>query len=321
MRLEIDSEIRKRIVSPSMFAGWTGMGNVGLEAVHYMRSVMEAREFAHIDMSDELMPASVSVRNGLVLHEELPTTRFYHSENPSIIFMEGPAQLSGRSALSLMRGVIDLAREMKVSTIYTAASFAMPTGCEHEVVVFAAANDPVLRDRLNVMGAKPLDEGQVSGMNGVLLEFTEDSEIPAACLMATMPQYAIRLPNPKSSRAIIRLLERILGCRVEMARLDEEVEKMTEVMLGIEKRILEVASVISGDDAGMADQEASEPRREPKTPERAMQKIEQLFQEVAREKSKDKATRLKKELDRWNLYDLYEDRFLGLFKGGEDEEE
>ena len=42
------------------------------------------------------------------------------------------------------------------------------------------------------------------------------------------------------------------------------------------------------------------------------EKIENLFDEVKQDKSK--APLLKSELDRWNLYELYEDRFLDLFR-------
>ena len=53
---------------------------------------------------------------------------------------------------------------------------------------------------------------------------------------------------------------------------------------------------------------------EDKVPQYVMEKIENLFQEIKMKRSKEKATQLKKELDHWNLYNLYEDRFLGLFR-------
>ena len=43
-----------------------------------------------------------------------------------------------------------------------------------------------------------------------------------------------------------------------------------------------------------------------------MEKIEKLFRETRQDRSR--AVILKKELDRWDLYKLYEDRFLDLFK-------
>ncbi len=49
-----------------------------------------------------------------------------------------------------------------------------------------------------------------------------------------------------------------------------------------------------------------------RVPTYVMEKIEKLFGEVAKEKGK--APELKQELDRWDLYEFYEDRFLDLFK-------
>ena len=46
-----------------------------------------------------------------------------------------------------------------------------------------------------------------------------------------------------------------------------------------------------------------------------MERIEKLFTEARHDKAK--ASHLKKELDRWDLYRLYEDRFLDLFKNNQ----
>ena len=48
-----------------------------------------------------------------------------------------------------------------------------------------------------------------------------------------------------------------------------------------------------------------------------MEKIEHLFEKVKRDKTQ--AKKLKEELDRWKLYELYEHRFLALFKGKNEE--
>ncbi len=320
MWLKVDKEIKSIIKDPIMIAGWPGMGNVGVNAVNYMRSKMGAEEFAHIDMSDELMPTSVKVKDGLAIHSEMPVTRFYYVSKIPIIFVESHNEIEGGAALSLMRGVLDLAHELGVITIYTLAAIAIPVSYVHDPQIFGVANEVDLRDRLGPMGIALLEDGQISGMNGVLLGFTNGFRIPSACLMATTPQYAVSLPNPKSSRAIIRFFERLLHCNINMTGMNQQVKEMDKTMLEIEKRILDAVSKMSGDEEPASPQEIpiiDKPKK--KTPEGAMQKIEQLFQELTQKKSKKKAARLKEELDRWQLYDLYEDRFLDLFKGDDEE--
>ena len=56
---------------------------------------------------------------------------------------------------------------------------------------------------------------------------------------------------------------------------------------------------------------------EDKVPQAVMERIEQMFLEVRKtDQFEKKANELKAELDRWNLYPFYEDRFLNLFKSG-----
>lgn len=322
MRIKMNESFKEHITRPDMIAGWLGMGNVGLRAVNYMRSSMGAKEFAQIDMSDELMPEVIQVKDGLIMRPDLPMTRLFYASHPPVIFVEGDEQLHGQVALELMRGLLDLARESEVQTIYTAAAFAMPVSCAHDPIIFGAANDKLLRDRLSPMGVTLLMDGHVSGMNGALLGLANDYQIPAACLMSTMPQYALRLPNPKSSREIIRFLERAVGCKVNMTGLNKGVREMEVIMGDIEKRILEAMSKLSGEHVpGVSREQTVREEKRSKTPEGAMLRVEQLFEELTVNKSKKKAAKLKEELDRWNLYDLYEDRFLDLFKDGGNETE
>lgn len=315
VRLEIDEDIKAATRNPIMIAGWPGMGNVGLAAVNYMRMALGARKFAHIDMSDELLPQSVKVKEGLVLHPDPTITRFYLSKSPSIIFVESKSQLAGPPAMSLMRGMIEFIHELGVGTIYTAAAFALPVSCRADPEIYGAANSTAMRDSLVPHSMQPLEEGEISGMNGVMLGSTNGYRLPAACLMATMPQYAATLPNPKSSRALVRFFARSVGLAIDTTAMDDDIKKMAPFMVEIEKRLQQVASLITDGEPDFLEEETTEKADQgKKTPEAAMRRIEALFDELSREKSKEKATRLKQELDRWNLYNLYEDRFLGLFK-------
>jgi proteasome assembly chaperone (PAC2) family protein len=150
-----------------------------------------------------------------------------------------------------------------------------------------------------------MEGGHISGLNGLTLGFAKKRGIDAVCLLATMPQYAISLPNPKASRAIIQIFEKMLDFRLNLHQLDEEIKDVDEKMAIIEDKVKDVLTI-----------EKEEPESTPtekKIPGYIMEKIEKLFGEA--EHNKAKALELKKELDRWDLYKLYEDRFLDLFKG------
>jgi hypothetical protein len=218
---------------------------------------------------------------------------------------EGEVQPSGRSGIELLNKVLGVAVDLKVSRIFTGAAFPMPMSYKDASEVYAAANKEVLRDHLKDSGIRLMEEGHISGLNGLMLGFAAKKGIDAICLLATMPHYAISLPNPKASSAIIEILNKMLNTSVDVRELSGYVKDMEERMAIIEDKVKDVITI---------DEESieSHPRYEKKIPGYVMERIEKLFTEVKEDRKK--ASSLKNELDRWDLYLQYEDRFLDLFK-------
>ena len=76
---------------------------------------------------------------------------------------------------------------------------------------------------------------------------------------------------------------------------------------GAEKEMSQIEERMKGEPAIPLINEASG-----KIPVGVRQRIEKLFREAQR--NRDRAYTLKRELDKWDLFQLYEDRFLDLFK-------
>ena len=171
------------------------------------------------------------------------------------------------------------------------------------------SDDRNARDILTKSGVKLMEGGHISGLNGLALSFAEKRNIEAVCLLATMPQYAISLPNPKASLAIIETLQKIIGFKLEVSELNEYIRDTDEKMAVIEDKVKDVMSIETKE----SDPGPAHPKKA--VPSYIMDKIEKLFAEAAADKSK--AMLLKTELDRWDLYKMYEDRFLDLFKANQ----
>ena len=106
---------------------------------------------------------------------------------------------------------------------------------------------------------------------------------------------------------LIRTVARIQKFSVDTAELEEGVEEMNQQLAMIEERIKEFFPTVNKED----DEEIATIDEE-KVPHYVMEKIERFFEEARADRAK--AKELKKELDRWNLYELYENRFLDLFE-------
>ena len=303
----METKIYKNIdlKAPVMIAGWPGMGSVALGVVDYLRRNLRAARLAEIDLDPLTTLDSVVVENGLASLPPAPKNIFYYTKDPDLIIFESEAQIPGQGGINLLKRVLEVASQFKVTRIYTGAAFPMPISYKETPEVYAASNKKLILDTLKKFNMRSMEGGHISGMNGLILGFAQGMHIDAVCLLATMPQYAISLPNPKASRAIIEMLRKILGFEIQTHEIEEYIKDMDEKMAVIEDKVKDVLTI------EREEPESTHPTSK-KIPEYIMERIEKLFREARADKAK--AILLKKELDRWDLYKLYEDRFLDLFK-------
>ena len=237
MNLKIQQDISGEAQAPVLLAGWPGMGQVGIGAIRYIRRKLDSELFAEIDMEEHFTPEAVVVEDSLIRLPDSPSQVFYYARNPELVIFESEAQVGGTDGTMLVGKILDLAIELRVETIYTGAAFASPISHKEPVRVLGVANQKDLRDLLFTHGVEKMAEGQVAGLNGLLLGFAGLRGMGGACLLATMPQYAISVPNPKASREIVRVLERILDFRVDMTELDRTLEEAEKTMAEMEGNI------------------------------------------------------------------------------------
>ncbi len=297
-----------KLDNPVLIAGWPGMGNVALGAIDYLRRNLRGMKFAEIDQDKSLGFDAVKVESGIAKLPPPAKNVFYYAKTPDLIIFEGDVQVSGEAGVIVMNAILDLALRLGVKRVFTGAAFPILTSHAEPSSVYGVVNRRLSKGFLARHGIKPMEDGHISGLNGLLLGFAENRGVEAACLLATMPQYATGFNNPKASRAIVQVLGRILGFKLDLRQIDAHIRQMDDRMAVIEKKVKEVFSV---------EERAEKPasagfETKKKIPEYIIQKIERLFRETKKDKSK--AVMLKRELDRWDLYALYEDRFLNLFK-------
>jgi hypothetical protein len=180
--------------------------------------------------------------------------------------------------------------------------------------VFGAATHQALLDELEPHDVELLEDGQISGMNGVLLAAAAERQLPGACLLGELPYFAVGVPNPRASAAVLRVFTLLAGIQIDFSRIEQQAEEMDERLSNLLERLNEGSE--DDEEAGsfsipeIADTDESTGDKELDTETR--QRIEHLFQQARQDRSK--AHELKKELDRLGVFEQYEDRFLDLFK-------
>jgi proteasome assembly chaperone (PAC2) family protein len=294
--------------SPVMLASWPGMGNVGLIAMDYLRRKLNAELFAEIDMSPYFIPESIVVHDGMAQLPEIPSSVFHFCRDPDLIIFESNGQIGGREGISIIRIILDIAKQFRVPRIFTAAAFAVPMSHSTPSQVLCACNQESLLNVLKEQDVMPMPDGYIAGLNGLLLGIAASSRIEAACFLGTIPSYASNLSYPKASLEIVKVLSGVLNFNTDLTELEESVAETDQRLSTIEERIREYFPAVAEKEPDAIEPDVNDDE----VHKYIMDKIERLFDEVKLDHTK--AKELKNELVRWNLYDLYEHRFLDLFK-------
>lgn len=300
---------------PTMLVAWPGPGNVGFLAVDYIRTQLKAHAYAQIDMSALVIPDTMVVSEGVARFTDMPDSIFHYHYNPDLILFESTAQVGGREAAQIIQAVLDMARQFNVCAVYSASAFIQPNSAINTTHIYCACNSERMVPPLQSSGAEPVLTGRLTGIDGMLLSMAKSQDIETACVLSAIPLYAERITYPKGAAALITTISKLLKVTLDMSDINEAVDAMDVVLEDLEEKLGETDT----QPTAQAPTEAPpplEPSRINQVPVTIHERIEQLFAEVEHDRSR--AGELKAFLDRWGVFDKYEDRFLDMFSDGDD---
>ncbi len=307
---------RPRLKKPYLIVAWPGMGEVAFKAASFLVEKLGAKEFASINPEGFFYLAGSVVKDGLLSTSELPESKFYfwknkEGKNDLIIFLSN-AQPDLSRAESYSKIIIQLAKSFRVEKIISFASMPMAIDHTHDSGVWFAATCAELSNVLKKLGLNSLGDSQISGMNGLFLGIAKREGLDGFCLLGEIPLYTIQIENPKASAAVLNALSMVTGIRIDSSGLSQQaltMEEEIDKLLDFLKLGPSAAGPIGEDDIEKIKKSLNQLT---KLPLSVKERIEQFFTQAKTDISK--ARELKVELDKWNVYKEYEDRFLDLFK-------
>jgi len=311
---------------PWLIAVWPGMGGVAQIAGAYLVRQLGATPIAELDPGPFFEIQSITIKHGVVQPHALPRSVFYHWKDPAgvrdLIVLLGDRQPT-TDGYRYCQALLDTAAHFEVERVFTFAAMATPILPAQAPRVFGVCTRDEMLDELRRDGVTLFEDGEISGLNGVFVAAAAARELPGACLLGEFPFFAATAPNPKASAAVLRVFTELSGVPIDMADLDSDarnVERgLTQHLEGLQ-RAAQLAAQASPQQAEAEAPEDEYPAphetmREPKprriSPE-ILERVEQLF--AAAKLDRSKAIELKAELDRFELFKHFEDRFLDLFK-------
>jgi hypothetical protein len=306
--------------APVMLAGWPGMGNVGMMVIDHLRQKLGAEPFAMMDMRPFVAPAGAPVKDGKILPLEMPRSSFSFRTNPDMIFFDSNTQVGGKEGPFYVQNILDYARQLGVAKIYTIAAFPTPMSHSDEPRLYYATNSDTVGQNLQRQGLEPLPSGEIAGAAGLLTTMASSEQLESACIIAPIPLYAASFSYPRAALEILESLEELLHFDIDLSELRDIVDQMDAMFEQMEEQLRDQFPSMFGGEQDMSmfpesarlEMQQEQEGEEEAVPPEVRERIEQLFGQAAHDRAR--ALQLKKELDRWQLYAEYEDRFLDLFK-------
>ncbi len=306
---------KPRLKNPYLIVAWPGMGEVAFKAVSYLIEKLRAEELTEIPSKDFFYLTESVIEKGIISIPPPPYSKLYYWKDKSlkndlIIFLSD-AQPDLAKAEDYCLRLISLAKSFKVKIVVSFA--AMPQAIDHSQqpnVWFTATSQEIINN-LKKYNMQLLTEGQISGLNGLFLGIAKREGLEGFCLLGEIPLYAIQIENPRAAYAVLQVISQILNIQIDFSNLIGQAH-------AIERQINSLLDHLKlGPTPGPIGEEEIEKIKKSlsqltKLPLSVKEKIEKLFTQALSDISK--ANELKVELDHWNVYKEYEDRFLDLFK-------
>lgn len=307
---------------PWLIAAWPGLGAVAVIAASYLIRSVGARQVKGLSGAAYFEQQHVSVHDGIAATAPAPGGLFYEWRNPGegrdlLVFL-GEAQPRSGGA-RWCRDILDYARQRGARRLVTFAALGTQLQPGHAAHVHAVATDRAILEEILDVGAAPLKEGQIGGLNGVLLGVGEREGFGGACLMAEIPYFAGGVPNPKAALAALEVLQSFADIEIQLEPLARQAAEVDRQLVELFDRLRAGAEEDeeTPEEIDLADETDDEP--DPQAAERldyaTRARLEQMFEAARR--NRERAFELKKELDRLGVFGQYEDRFLDLFKRAE----
>ncbi|MET1124116.1 MAG: proteasome assembly chaperone family protein [Archaeoglobaceae archaeon] len=220
---------------PVLIEGLPGIGHVGKLVADHLVNELKAELVVRI-YSHYFPPQVIVLEDGTV---RMPINEVYawksNGNAPDLLILVGDFQsISNEGHFELVNAYIEIAKRFGVRRIYTLGGFGIGRLVE-EPYVIGAVNKPELVEELKKYGVKfePGEPGGgIIGASGLLLGVSALEGIEAACLMGVTSGYMV---DPKSAKAVLDVLMKILNIEVSTEALEQRAREMEKIIAQIKE--------------------------------------------------------------------------------------
>jgi len=310
-----------KLNNPCLIAAWPGMGKVAMAAVSYLKEQINALYCGEIEEGDFFAPTGAMVEQQIINAPNAPSNKFYYYssskiENDIVIFL-GSEQPVPHREYAFARELLKTAKLLGVNKVYTAAAAPSDMNFKETPRVFAVPNHADMLKEMLQYNVQFMGDGNIAGLNGLVISIAREMGLDGVCLLGEIPFFTVQVEFPRASQKILEVLTQMLGLHIDMVDLELYADEKQREIEPLAKLLTKEKD---DSEKEMHDEHSVIPQaQETDVSESIRLRIDKLFQQAEFDRTYKSKMKLKEELDHWNMFDDYQDRFLDLFKKNKDE--
>lgn len=220
-----------KMKKPILLEGLPGLGLVGKIATRYLVKQLKAEKFAYLYSPHFPYFVLVSKKGSVRLLRG--TFYFWNSQgNNDLIFFTGDSQaqtIEGQYEIS--NRLLDFAVQHGVELIVTLGGYRVEAKDKPKVVV-AATGHEILEKAVKANAVVSPVGNPIVGTAGLILGLAHLKKVNAMCLLGETRGY---LPDPRAAKSVVEILQSMLGFSVDLAGIDQEIEKADKMVTRLQK--------------------------------------------------------------------------------------
>ncbi len=172
----------------------------------------------HLNQSVNGLPQSI---------DSLKSTTNDPLSSQDLILLTGDSQpVVPGSEYVLSEQILDLITKFKISNIYSLASYVTGTFV-NDPKIYGTATNPEMVKSFRSFNISTLDNGNITGMNGLILGLGKLRGIEGICLLGETSGYVI---DAKASKNLLEIVNNVLGIHINMDEMNKR-SKDTEILI------------------------------------------------------------------------------------------
>ncbi len=220
-----------------LICGFPGSGYVGKLAIDHLIQELKAEHV--VDIYSSAMPPQVIIRSDGTL-ELMKNSLYYYNGNKPLLLLTSDSQPIIPDAEYILADAIFDILKYKIDTVFTLAAYI--TGVfVNKPKVYATATDKHILEELRNKGLEIMDNGSVTGMNGVIIGLAKLRNIKGVCLLGETSGYVI---DASAASAVLKTLTSILDIVIDMQDLEKRIKDTEPIIKALEQQLQQQTEII-----------------------------------------------------------------------------